>query len=168
MGSPDSRIDRLLAAGFDGLYLDIIDAYELFLDENPNAREDMRQLIADIASYARDVTGNPDFGIFVQNAEELIATVGPEWVAPLTGIGKEEPFFWATDDRVADDSRYWNDLYLGQWIDAGKLVMNVDYVTEPSNIDEVYALGRQKSYIPLALGNRLLNTLQVNPGLEPD
>ena len=168
MGSPNSRIDRLLEAGFDGLYLDIIDAYELFIDENPNAREEMRLLIADIAAYARQKTGNPNFGIFVQNAEELIATVGPVWVEPLTGIGKEEPFFWATDDRVADESRYWNDLYLGQWVDAGKLVINVDYVTKKANIDEVYRLGKEKGYVPLAIGDKLLDKLIFNEGHEPD
>ncbi len=33
MGGDDAYLDRILAAGFDGVYLDIIDAYEYFEDE---------------------------------------------------------------------------------------------------------------------------------------
>jgi cysteinyl-tRNA synthetase len=33
MGSDSAYLDRILAAGFDGVYLDIIDAYEYFEDE---------------------------------------------------------------------------------------------------------------------------------------
>jgi cysteinyl-tRNA synthetase, unknown class len=33
-GAPDAYLDRILAAGFDGVYLDIIDAYEFFEDSS--------------------------------------------------------------------------------------------------------------------------------------
>lgn len=178
MGSPNSRVDRIVAAGFDGIYLDTIDAYTFFYNsedpassENPNALEDMQTLIKEVSDYARLISGNPNFGVFVQNAEELIDPnwyIGPEWVEPLTGIGKEEPFYWATDDKVGEDQRYWNDYYLSQWVDAGKLVMNVDYVTKPEFIEEVYTTGRAKGYIPLAISTKELDALEINTGYEPD
>jgi len=168
MGSDNSRIDRIIDAGFDGIYLDTIDAYEFFLDENPSAIEDMQKLIADIASYARTKSGNPDFGVFVQNAEELIHTVGPEWVTPLTGIGKEEPFYWAMDDRVGVDQRYWNDLYLGQWVAAGKLVLSVDYVTTEAARQDVYTDAQQRGYVPLTLSSKYLDRMDQFEGFLPD
>jgi len=163
-----SRVDDVVDKGFDGLYLDVIDAYEFFESERGDAREDMRALIATIADRARTRSGNPDFGIFVQNAEELIQTVGPIWIEPLTGIGKEEPFYWATDDKVQEDQRFWNDLYLGQWVAAGKLVLSVDYVTKPEFIEDAYALARQHGFVPLTLTQIALDQFEIVPGQEPD
>jgi len=48
-----SRVDDVVDKGFDGLYLDVIDAYEFFESERGDAREDMRALIATIADRAR-------------------------------------------------------------------------------------------------------------------
>ena len=40
MGSPDAYLDRILAAGFDGVYLDIIDAFEYFEAKRAKGKED--------------------------------------------------------------------------------------------------------------------------------
>lgn len=32
-GSEDSYLDKILSAGFDGVYLDVVDAYEYYEDE---------------------------------------------------------------------------------------------------------------------------------------
>jgi len=162
-----SRVDAMVDKGFDALYLDVIDAYAFFESERATAREDMRLLIAAIAQRARTRSNNPDFGIFVQNAEELIEQV-PQWAEPLTGIGKEEPFYWAMDTIVEDGQRFWNDHYLSQWVAAGKLVINVDYVTNPAFIDEVYSASRQKGYVPLTLRQTRLDQFEIVPGYEPD
>ncbi len=39
-GSPDSYLDRILAAGFDGVYLDIIDAFQWFEDRRERATDE--------------------------------------------------------------------------------------------------------------------------------
>ena len=163
-----SRVDAVVDKGFDGLYLDVIDAYAFFETERPDAREEMRVLIATIAERARTRSGNPDFGIFVQNAEELIEIVGPTWIEPLTGIGKEEPFYWATDDKVQEDQRFWNDYYLAQWVAAGKLVLSVDYVTRPAFINDAYSLAEQHGFVPLTLTQTALDKFEIVPGHEPD
>lgn len=159
MGSVESRVDRLIEAGFDGIYLDRVDAYQFFEDENPNAIDEMQALVVDIANYARAKSNNPDFGVFVQNAEELIEIVGPEWIEPLTGIGKEEPFYWSLDERVDDDSRYWNDLYLGMWRDAGKVVLSVDYASTFENRQDALADARAAGYIPLVISHNHLDRM---------
>ena len=180
MGSPDSRVDRIVAAGFDGIYLDTVDAYTFFPDPEPDmfgnirhleSAARMRDLVKEVSAYAREISGNPDFGVFVQNAEELVSPwYGvPDWLEPLTGIGKEEPFFYATDVKVDDpDTIMYNDMFLGEFLAAGKIVMNVDYVTTPENIAEAYTSAREKGYIPLALGDKDLATIEIHPGHEPD
>ena len=46
--------DRVLASGFDGVYLDIIDAYEYFADRGrATAPQDMADFVAVIASHVR-------------------------------------------------------------------------------------------------------------------
>lgn len=168
MGTAQSRVDRLIEAGFDGVYLDTIDGYTFFEDTNPNAIDEMQALVQDIANYARAKSNNPDFGVFVQNAEELIEVVGPDWVAPLTGIGKEEPFYWAMDDRVADDQRYWNNLYLGMWVDAGKLVLSVDYVTTQENRQSAITDARAAGYVPLMISDKALDRMDYFTDHQPD
>ena len=47
-------VDSLLEAGFDGAYLDIIDAYEFFDDQGRDtAAQDMADFVAAIADHAR-------------------------------------------------------------------------------------------------------------------
>ena len=46
--------DRVVASGFDGVYLDILDAYEHFADRGRvTVAQDMADLVAAIASYFR-------------------------------------------------------------------------------------------------------------------
>lgn len=168
MGSPESRVDRIVEAGFDGVYLDNIDSYQIFLSENPDAIEDMRQLVSELAVYARRKSANPDFGVFVQNAAELIEVVGPSWIEPLTGIGKEEAFFWAMDERVDSEEQEWNTRYLDQWVKAGKIVLSVDYVAKESNRHSAVNDARERGYIPLTLSSNELDRMDKVEGFEPD
>jgi cysteinyl-tRNA synthetase len=52
-GSPNAYLDRILAAGFDGAYLDGADKFEHWLSTRPSAASDMVDLVAATASYAR-------------------------------------------------------------------------------------------------------------------
>ena len=97
MGKPDAYLDRILAAGFDGVYLDIIDAFEYWRDEKPerpNADQDMIAFVKDIASYARRV--RPDFMIIPQNGEALLEDDG--YRAVISAVGKEDILFGQDGD----------------------------------------------------------------------
>ena len=89
--------DRVLASGFDGVYLDILDAYEYFADRGRvTSAQDMADLVVAIASYFR--ARDPGFYIISQNAPELASrTIGyldptfPIWLnIPLS---KSSAFF---------------------------------------------------------------------------
>jgi cysteinyl-tRNA synthetase len=130
------RVDQAIKAGFDGVYLDTPLAYEeldLNLVKGEN-REHLARLMGDlivrISRYAKQK--HPGFWIFPQNSPELREQ--PGYVEAIDGIGMEELFFEATDQPCTAD-------YCTENLDntralhaAGKLVLAVDYATQPGNI----------------------------------
>jgi cysteinyl-tRNA synthetase len=161
-----SYTDRLLAAGFDGAYLDIIDAYEYYQDQRPTAAQEMVDLVAALRAYTH-VT-DPDFYILPQNAPEL-ATLVPGYLDVVEGIGQEDIYYGYDDDDVMTPPAVTAELegYLDQWRDAGKLVLTVDYATTSAHVDDAYARSLAKGYVPFVTV-RDLDQLVINPGHEPD
>lgn len=160
-------VDRLVDAGFDGAYLDIIDGYEYFGDKGrETAAQDMADFVAAIAARAR--TRNPDFYIFPQNSSELASLV-PGYLDYVNGIGQEDIYYgYDNDDQATPpgataETEESLDLFRA----AGKLVLTTDYATTPANIDDAYAKSRAKGYVPFVT-QRDLGRLIINPGHEPD
>ncbi|HEX6360171.1 endo alpha-1,4 polygalactosaminidase [Actinophytocola sp.] len=130
------RVDRALAAGFDGVYLDTPLAYEEIdlrlvpgqTRETLGAR--MVDLIVRISRYAKE--NNPDFWVFPQNSPELRRY--PGYVDAIDGIGMEELFFLATDEPCVEDYCVENLANTRALRRAGKIVIAIDYATRPENI----------------------------------
>lgn len=131
-GGDESYVDRIMDAGFDGVYLDIVDGYERYAKKRPTAKKEMLDLIAAIARHCRVTRGDADFGIIPQNAVELLEI--PSHAALITGIGKEETYFCATNEATDTEDREWEEELLGGLVSRGKLVLCVDYVNEPAGI----------------------------------
>lgn len=70
-GNRDAGLDRAIAAGFDGVYLDRADVYGHWRREHPAAKADMMALIGELTAYARE--HKPGFLVMMQNAEELLS-----------------------------------------------------------------------------------------------
>ncbi len=92
-GSPDAYLDRILAQGFDGIYLDKCDVGEdLKRREKQAARSrpdldaDMAGLVERLAAYAR--ARRPGFLVVMQNAEPLLER--PALRATIDAVAKEE------------------------------------------------------------------------------
>jgi cysteinyl-tRNA synthetase len=130
------RVDQALRAGFDGVYLDTPLAYEqIDLAATPGrdrARlaRDMAALIARISRYAK--SRHPGFLIVPQNSPELRHQ--PGYTAAVDGIGMEELFFQATDERCTEDYCAENLAETRALRDAGKFVLSVDYATRPADV----------------------------------
>lgn len=122
-------IDSIMESGFNGIYLDIIDAYEYWGPdgdsglERATAEQDMVDFVISISEYAK--ARNPDFLIYPQNGEAL--GVHPEYLAAVDGIGKED--VWYNDDDVQDDTNTTLG-YLELFSDEGKHVIVIDYPTD--------------------------------------
>jgi cysteinyl-tRNA synthetase len=161
-------LDKIIDAGFDGAYLDIIDAYEFWGEggesglERKSAPREMVAFVAAIEKHAREERGKKDFLIFPQNGEELSRF--PEYVKGVSGIGKEDLFY--DDNRPQPKSVTEEAIqHLDVFQKAGKLVLVVDYVTKDSLIHEFYQRARSHGYVPYATA-RQLNVLSRHPGEE--
>ncbi|SRR5581483_1565859 len=166
-GSPDAYLDKIIDAGYDGVYLDLIEAYEHFEASRPTARRDMVELVREIASYARDTRGKSQFGVFPQNGEVLADE--PGYLDIITGIGREDIYYGNPTEGQASPGDFTAALerYLDRYVAAGKLVLTVDYTRRPEQIADAYQRARQRGYVPYVTV-RDLNRMTINRGYDPE
>jgi len=169
-GTSESYLDLILDAGFDGVYLDIVDAFEYWGPEGESgsgretAEQDMVDFVRAIAHYARVTRGRTGFGVFPQNGEALVRH--PEYLEAVTGIGREDTWNSGNDPQPPEETAFVL-AYLDQFRQAGKLVLVIDYATRPALIDDFYPRARTRGFLPYA-SVRALDHLTFNPGHGPD
>jgi len=144
-GTANSYFDTIVDAGFDGVYLDIVDGYEAF--GTAEAKERMIGFVLALADYARVVKGKSNFGIFPQNAPELLSD--RRYLAAVTGIGVEEIYFDATDEATDGSHRATRERQLSAARQAGKLILTVDYCSNSSNQQFVAQRTRQLGFVSI-------------------
>jgi len=166
-GTPDSYLDRILALGYDGVYLDRVDAYWYYQDQGrETAAREMVDFILDFTQYAR--RKHPGFGVFPQNAEEL-GTMFPDFMDAMTGIGVEDLYYGYPRDHEPSPPEWTaeREAILDQWAEAGRLVLTIDYSARSEQIADAYARALAHGYIPYVT-DRSLGRMRINPGFEPD
>jgi len=166
-GTSDSYLDQILALGFDGVYLDRVDAYWYYQDQGrETAAQEMVDFILDFTKYARQK--HPGFGVFPQNAEEL-GMLFPEFLDSMTGIGVEDLYYGYPRDHEPSPVEWTaeREVILDQWVAAGKLVLTIDYTARPEQIADTYFRSHSHGYVPYVT-DRALGRLRINPGFEPD
>ena len=163
-------LDRILEAGFDGVYLDIIDAYEYWGPggdsrlERPTAAREMVEWVKAVARHARITRQHPRFLVVPQNGDAL--SVHPDYVGEIDGIGRED--LWFDDDRPQSPSTIDEALTsLDRLRVAGKMVLVIDYVTEAAGIAAFYSSARRHGFVPYA-ATRALDRIVTHEGYEPD
>jgi cysteinyl-tRNA synthetase, unknown class len=130
------RVDQALKAGFDGVYLDTPLAYEQIALNDTEGRDrdalarDMTDLIVRISRYAKQ--HRPGFLIVPQNSPELRHQSG--YTKAIDGIGMEELFYEATDERCTEDYCAENLAETRALRADGKFVLSVDYATRPADV----------------------------------
>lgn len=159
------RLDRALAAGFDGVYLDTPLAYEnidLSLAEGEDREtlgRRMVDLIVRISRYAKE--SDPDFLVFPQNSPEL--REHPGYVEAIDGLGVEELFFTADEDSsdrpCVQDWCSENLADVRALRDAGKQILAVDYAADPDNVEEACERYRDEGFAGYVAG-RALDTVE--------
>ncbi len=163
-GDESSYVDRVLATGFDGVYLDIIDAYEYYEDRGvSDAASKMVEFVSALSTHAKEL--REDFLVFPQNGEAL-ARRFPQYLDAVDGIGREDVFTLDnTVQPVQQRQRAVEDL--GLFLDAGCAVFIIEYPTGPELIDWVYESAADIGAL-CYVGPRSLDELRVNAGHEPD
>jgi cysteinyl-tRNA synthetase len=166
-GNPDAYLDQILALGFDGVYLDRVDAYWYYQDQGRDtAAQEMVDFILDFSAYARKE--HPGFGVFPQNAEEL-GTMFPDFLEAMTGIGVEDLYYGYPRDHEPSPAEWTaeRERILDQWVEAGRLVLTIDYTARPEQISDAYFRSNARGYVPYVT-DRSLGRMRINPGFEPD
>ena len=154
-GAPESYADMMLDLGFDGFYLDRVDAYYYFGD-NKQARERMVDFVSRLAKHIR--SRKPDVGILGQNAEELLEY--PAYVEAIDGIAKESPIYGIKGADVLnprDDITHTTNL-LQTFQRKGKKVFVVEYLRKPETIADAIKRTRELGWV-LYMGPRGLAQL---------
>ncbi|HVH44365.1 MAG TPA: endo alpha-1,4 polygalactosaminidase [Labilithrix sp.] len=173
-----SILDEVIADGFDGIYLDWVEAYDderviaRARSEGRDAAQEMIRLIGDIRSQARERV--PGFVVVQQNAAPLL--VGhPELLDVIDAIAQEGTWYSGEADRAWDHPRGHDIPQTGsltsetlQALDRfrtdGKSVFTVDYTV--ANADAVHTHARERGYVPYCSRSALSRlTTTPPPGL---
>nr|WP_295890370.1 MJ1477/TM1410 family putative glycoside hydrolase [uncultured Devosia sp.] len=159
MGSPEAYLDGIIAAGFDGVYLDRVDAFDVSAPAFSRAARMtlMAEFVAAIAAYARQ--RQLGFVVVGQNAEELLDNA--IYAQTIDAVGKEDLFFGLGGDATLNSK---GDLRasltpLQRFQASGKPVFLVEYLeTAESKVlarENAAALGA-----PLFIGDRELDDVR--------
>jgi cysteinyl-tRNA synthetase len=174
-GPKKSYLDRIVDQGFDGVYLDIIDAFEYWSDGEGQrertrlqARRDMAALLGRIRSYARNQRGKPEFLVVPQNGADIVwndagvlDAVGLNFLAACDGIGQEDLWYDETAPQPAESvARSLKALKVFR--SKGKKVLSIDYLWDPARalttanvarFNDYYAKALAQAFVPYA-GNK--------------
>ncbi len=168
-------LDKIIDDGFDGVYLDIIDAYEYWSDEDNNegfslseeeAALRMINFVKRIAYHSRITRGVTDFLVVPQNGEGILDYDTGDYLNTINGIGIEDLYYWETD-AIDDGTTAYRKDYINRITAAGKTVLAVDYVDDGSGgsanedrIADFTSKAKADGYIPFAAAtDRELDTI---------
>jgi cysteinyl-tRNA synthetase, unknown class len=127
---PNAYLKQIVAAGFDGVYLDRVDVYEHQKDEaNParNLRAEMEKLVGEVKQVGTSL--KPGFQVIAQNAEDLL--LDRSYRNTIDGLGKEDLLYGskATGKRNEKTDIKWSLERLNKLRWDWKPVFVVEYPT---------------------------------------
>ncbi|PID76057.1 MAG: glycoside hydrolase, end-alpha-1,4-polygalactosaminidase [Deltaproteobacteria bacterium] len=164
---PDGIVATLAEMGFDGVYLDWVEAYD---DEQVrksaerakiNPEQEMIRFIEEIGAVGKKII--PDFLVVVQNAPFLIDEAPERYLRAIDALAVEDTWFHGEgdvdwDDPGAGDLRNRHDddwttenrlLQYNKYLQHGLPVFSVDYCIEKNNVEKVYREARKAGLRPL-------------------
>lgn len=170
------RVDDVLAKGYDGIYLDIVDGYTVdeviaaYPGTDAALRQEMIDFVISISEYAK--AQNPDFTVIPQNAVGLLGLSeddpdsGPNtpYLEAIDGLGIED--LWFNDDAVSDWTQ--GDLdFIALAQAAGKFVLATSYPTVQANQEAFIADAIENGLIPFVTDRELTGVIDdVNAMIE--
>ena len=162
-GASDSYVDRVLDAGFDGIYLDRADVYDEF-KTHPNARTEMVAFVSAIADHARKI--NPHAIVVLQNAEELLTNKALQ--TRLDGAAKESLYYNADHASKANSMREQSAAAGGLRAlkKAGGKIMVVEYLSDVEKARQARAQALADGFL-IHFTERSLSTLNIDGAQTP-
>ncbi len=155
-------VRRLARAGFDGVYLDWVEAYDQPKAKREakarglNAAKEMIRFIEQIGMEGKKV--KPDFLVIPQNALTLLDRDPNRYLSAIDGLGAEDTWFRGSADASwenpmgGDLPNRNSEESLAQYrkfIQSGMPVFSLDYCLKPKNAEKVYREARKAGLRPL-------------------
>jgi cysteinyl-tRNA synthetase, unknown class len=160
-------LDQIVEAGFDGVYLDRVDAYERAKPLRPSAEGDMITFVTALSRTAK--ARRLGFLVVPQNGEELLAD--PRYRAAIDAIAKEDLYYGENGDGVANKPTGIRQsiALLNRLRGDGRPVFTVEYLNDPATQREVADQWRQLGYIGVFAGRGLTHppALPSGPAAAP-
>jgi cysteinyl-tRNA synthetase, unknown class len=133
-------------------------------------RQDMRDFVVSITSYARGI--HSDFTVIPQNGHALLTADGePDgspsaaYIAAIDGVGREDLFYGYEGDDVATPVAEGAamEAFMDLAVDQGLAVMVIDYCSTRAHMDNSYAWNAERGYISFAAMDRGLGSIPPYP-----
>jgi cysteinyl-tRNA synthetase, unknown class len=155
-GSQTSYLDRIIAAGFDGVYLDRVDAFQDVEQTFPGAQDAMTGFVQRLADHAHRV--NPNFLVVMQNAEELAQS--KSLLTRLDGIAKEDLLYGFDNRDDANPQQMVTDTVanLRRAKRFGIKVLVLEYAHTAETIGAAQRLAEREGFV-LHVTDRMLGVL---------
>ena len=125
-------LKKIISAGFDGVYLDIIDGYYYYGEQDGKMKKranQMVRLVEKIAKFSRRKEGQ-EFAIFPQNGSSILDDASTKfknrYLNVIDGIGVESLYY---NVHSSDDQEYRKEK-LAELTEHNKLILNVEYINE--------------------------------------
>ena len=161
-------LDTIISQGFDGIYMDIVDAYYYWgfmVDEIPDAASRMITFIQAINNYTNIHASQP-FYIFAQNAEavtdeaDVSVSEREAYFQAIDGNGCEGLFFQGDrdEDNPYNPDNYRLNLLSTSYQSHGELILSIEYLTHNEKIEQYVGAVRPRGFIPY-VSTRPLDTL---------
>jgi cysteinyl-tRNA synthetase, unknown class len=138
------RVKQIMAAGFDGIYIDRVDTYEN-IKAPGSSRGAMIQLVREVSGWARSSNGNA--AIMVQNGEELLDD--RSYLSAIDAVAKEDLFHGIKHkgERNPTASVNWSAGKLKLAQNAGKKIFVIEYLKGDA-ANTVRAEARKYGFVP--------------------
>jgi cysteinyl-tRNA synthetase len=165
----DGLIEKIANYGFDGVYLDWVEAYDddkvrKFADsKNINTENEMMLFIKKIRNKGKSI--NPRFLVVSQNAPYLLDANPDLYTSIIDAIATEDTWFYGKGDVPWNDSDA-GDLHGGErhaddystvnriaqskrYLELGIPVFTVDYCISKKKAKQTYIKSQKNGFIPL-------------------
>ena len=168
-GNPSAYLDKIIAAGFDGVYLDKCDVFEDLEARNkaiaagrPDLQGDMIAFIARLSQYAK--TRKPSFVVIMQNAEVLLEQ--EPLLDAIDGVAKESLLYGepGPEKPNAPDEVSTARELLDIAKNVGRTVFVVEYLNDAAKCRQATATLDACGYIStISAKSRALDHLNPDP-----
>ena len=168
-----ARVTEAVNRGYDGMYLDIVDAYEVGVVRSAytgaNIRQEMINFVIALSNHAKAI--NPNFKVVPQNAVGLLAlnesnpgVPNMPYLAAIDGIGVEDLWY---DGNQSSSWTSGDVAFLRNAVNANKFVLATSYPTLDPLQDAFVTNAINAGYIPFVANRDLTGLIDsVNNTIE--